>query len=283
MSDIRLLQGMSGCSVFKIKDKEGHYFVRKVSSCRDYNQRMERQCEKQRILHDQGYPTPEVLKFGWLEKGLFYFDMPFIEGVNLAEFIATSTTDEIELTVCKGLLESFILKEKKSTLPTSVNINEIFQRKASSLKNKIPQTTVTMSALTRILMMDYSRLRRTICHGDLSAENVIVGCDGKLYFIDLLDSFADSWLMDLSKIIMDLQIKWSWRNSRTFCSEKVSECLYSVNSRINHVLSSEDRYYCQNLVLLHMLRILPYVKIGSLEYNLITKGLEKNLEEKDLL
>ena len=44
------------------------------------------------------------------------------------------------------------------------------------------------------------------CHGDLTYENMIIK-QNNLYFIDFLDGYVDSKLLDISKIFqLDLQI-----------------------------------------------------------------------------
>ena len=46
-------------------------------------------------------------------------------------------------------------------------------------------------------------------------ENILITRDRKLYLIDFLDSFYNSWMIDVAKILQDVDLKWSYRNSET--------------------------------------------------------------------
>lgn len=61
---------------------------------------------------------------------------------------------------------------------------------------------------------DWSKLTPSICHGDLTLENIIVK-DDEVYLIDFLDSFYDSWFLDIGILLQDVQTMWSYRFQET--------------------------------------------------------------------
>ena len=52
------------------------------------------------------------------------------------------------------------------------------------------------------------RIPQTFCHGDLTFTNIIFN-KNRLYYIDFLDCFIDSFLCDLIKLKQDLYYHWS--------------------------------------------------------------------------
>ena len=68
-------------------------------------------------------------------------------------------------------------------------------------------------SLSYLRSFDFSFVPRSSCHGDLTLENIIVTTNNELYLIDFLDSFYDSWMIDIAKLLQDLELKWSYRFS----------------------------------------------------------------------
>ena len=52
------------------------------------------------------------------------------------------------------------------------------------------------------------KIPQTFCHGDLTCTNIIFN-KNRLYYIDFLDCFIDSFLCDLIKLKQDLYYHWS--------------------------------------------------------------------------
>ena len=52
------------------------------------------------------------------------------------------------------------------------------------------------------------KIPQTFCHGDLTFTNIIFN-KNRLYYIDFLDCFIDSFLCDLVKLKQDLFYHWS--------------------------------------------------------------------------
>lgn len=106
-------------------------------------------------------------------------------------------------------------------------------------------------------------MSKSPCHGDLTLENIIVSSTKKLYLIDFLDSFYDSWMIDLAKLLQDLELGWSFRNyeenmTRNLRLLVAKETLFEeINKMDNSEVIIETLYH---LLLLNVLRIYPYAK-----------------------
>lgn len=108
---------------------------------------------------------------------------------------------------------------------------------------------------------DWSDFSESACHGDLTLENIIVKSD-QLYVIDFLDSFFDSWLIDIGTLLQDVQMLWSYRYTDELdinalirlmvFRDVLMDELDSIDSEI-----SKEAYYA---LLLKLMRIVPYSK-----------------------
>lgn len=127
------LGGHSGCKIVLIENNEGS-FVRKISSDLSYNERLKKQCDKQAAFSNATIRTPEVLNSGYQENGLFYFDMEYIQGVTLAEYIKTIEIGKIR-NIVDRIVQGFIHIEEKDV--EEVVDTSIFTNKIMDLKKKL--------------------------------------------------------------------------------------------------------------------------------------------------
>lgn len=205
------LGGHSGCQIYLVEEDDGRVFVRKISKDKAYNNRLRAQSEKQASFSGDPIKTPKVLNDGYTETGLYFFDMEYIQGVTLAEYIKT-----MEIGKIKGLVEILVnsLVPKTQTILSAEqkkSIVDIFSKKLSSLRKVLAgNNEVANKALDLLDIHDWSKLIPSQCHGDMTLENIIIKND-QLYFIDFLDSFYDSWFMDIGTLLQDIQVMWSYR------------------------------------------------------------------------
>ena len=199
------LGGHSGCRILLCETEDNLVYVRKISSSLDYNKRLVLQAEKQKTFVNGTIMVPDVLVSGYTESGLFYFDMEYIQGITLAEYMKT-----IEIGKVRGLVETIV---RSIIIPEGKNCSTdetIFINKIELLEEKlIPRRNEIINHALKILKNhSWNKFVKTTCHGDLTLENIIVK-DNRLYLIDFLDSFYDSWLMDISTLLQDVQTLWS--------------------------------------------------------------------------
>ena len=249
------LGGHSGCSILLCETEDNLVFVRKISGSIGYNERLESQAKKQSEFRSEFVKAPRIISTGYKD-GLFYFDMEYIAGITLAKYMNT-----IQIGRVRGLVDSIVRSIVASRNGQLEAKEDIFKKKIKSLTDNLKRNeNKTISRALKLLNNhNWSRFTRTFCHGDLTLENVIVK-DGQLYYIDFLDSFYDSWLMDISTLMQDVQTMWSYRFNE---EQNINTLLRLIVFRdilmdkVKEMVGSEyiEVYYA---LLLKLIRIYPY-------------------------
>lgn len=255
------LGGHSGCQIHLIEDDEGNVYVRKISGDDSYNNRLKIQCKKQADFKSRFIKAPMVYRQGYTEEGLFYFDMEYIQGMTLAEYIKT-----MEIGKVKGLVESLVfslIPEQKAqvTEEEKKKITEIFSRKIFELKNCLAgkKESVINKALLLLEDHDWSVMKSSLCHGDLTLENIIIKND-RLYYIDFLDSFYDSWFLDVGTLLQDVQVMWSYRFQNEISMNTVLRLIVFRDLLIDEINKVDPSYVVEiyYALLQKLIRIFPY-------------------------
>lgn len=260
------LGGHSGCQIFLIEDDEGKVFVRKISKDKDYNDRLKKQYEKQASFLNDNIRTPKVYSEGYTEDGLYFFDMEYIQGITLAKYIKT-----MEIGKIKGLVESLtsslIPKTQEQVTPQQQNkVDEIFIIKFTELRKALSpkNNDIINEALNLLEAHDWSKITPSLCHGDMTLENIIVKND-KLYFIDFLDSFCDSWILDIGTLLQDIQVMWSYRFEKNVSMNTVLRLIVFRDLLIDEIKKIDSGYVIEvyYALLQKLIRIYPYVNDDS--------------------
>ena len=110
MELIKVLSGHSGCNLYLYQNNNS-YFVRKDAGKGTYNRRLKKQFIKQKSFELADVKTPKILQYG-IEKGLFYFDMDYIQGTTLSNIFKNIQLNEIEHLV-NILFKSLLISEGK--------------------------------------------------------------------------------------------------------------------------------------------------------------------------
>ena len=121
------LGGHSGCQIFLIEDDDGQVFVRKISKDVDYNERLEVQSKKQASFLGDPIRAPRVLDHGYTDAGLYFFDMEYVQGVTLAEYIKTMEIGKVK-GIVESLVNSFVSNTPVAFLENTVSVEEIFRK-----------------------------------------------------------------------------------------------------------------------------------------------------------
>ena len=252
------LGGHSGCKVLLCEEDDNGIFVRKISGDIDYNKRLEIQAKKQSEFKSKRIKTPSVLKQGHTGDGLFYFDMEYIQGITMAEYLQT-----IEIGKVRGLVET-IVHDIVSIDGNGKDIDEnIFRNKIMDLKDKLSvrNNRVIDEALELLSIHSWKRFAKTDCHGDLTLENIIVK-DSQLYLIDFLDSFYDNWIIDISTLMQDVQTLWAYRHEKEVHINTLIRLIVFRDILVDTVrsISDDDVMEVYYALLLKLIRIYPYTK-----------------------
>lgn len=267
------LGGHSGCKIYLIEDDDGSVFVRKISKDEAYNVRLKVQCEKQASFSGGKIKAPVVLKSGMTDAGLFYFDMEYVQGMTLAEYIKT-----IEIGKVRGLVNSLVENlvptvQEELDSETKNRINRIFEKKLASLRTSLKekQNPVIDESLELLEAHEWSGLTPTFCHGDMTLENIIIKND-ELYFIDFLDSFYDSWLLDIGTLLQDVQVMWSYRHNKNVSMNTVLRLIVFRDLLLDQIGEIDRHYILETYyaLLQKLIRIYPYTN-DELTYNFLNE------------
>lgn len=253
------LGGHSGCKVMLMEPVIGKTFVRKISGNLDYNERLKHQKSKQERFTCGNVKTPKILGDGYTDSGLYFFDMEYIYGITLAEYMNTLRVNEIHGLVNRILDHVIDMKEVKTKEPEQSQC--IFTDKISDLNNKLHGygDSIIDEAMELLSQHDWSNLPRTFCHGDLTLENIIVK-ENELYVIDFLDSFYDSWIMDISTLMQDVQALWSYRMQEKININTAIRLIIFRDILMDSVKQRTGEKYVEvyYALLLKLIRIYPY-------------------------
>ena len=260
----KLETGLSGCKLELI----GSNTLRKHSSSLSYNKRLVLQVKKQELFSNQVFRNVETPKV--LRKEDSYFDMEYVTGRSFDEYFSTCSVNDIDFvfdSLCgyfDGLISNIqyyqpevskkrLLDKIDSLMTHTHHLGDLYHIRqcVRTISMKIPQT---------------------FCHGDLTFTNIIFN-KNRLYYIDFLDCFIDSFLCDLIKLKQDLYYHWSldvqgiknlrirqiysflWRKLEERYSQYVETIEFDVldvlnTLRIEPYLTNED----QRLIIKRMLK-----------------------------
>lgn len=256
-----LFKGHSGCKIEAIP-KNGTIIVRKTSSSQEYNSRLEAQCKKQSAYVSDVLRVAQVRGEGYIGTA-YYFDMDYINGKSLSEYMESIKLCEIQ-NLAKVLLSSVSEGEYDK------NAKEVFLKKINSVVDTIINRQGGCDCELADAVSRASEILRTYqwdcivpspCHGDFTLENMIVADDGSLWLIDFLDSFYDSWMIDVAKILQDVELLWSYRYSSVdnnlFIRLTILRC--AIIEKISAMPDGEEMLDATyHILLLNILRIVPY-------------------------
>jgi hypothetical protein len=199
----RLDTGLSGCKLELIEPD----ILRKYSSSKDYNLRLNLQINKQKLFSNQIFKNiqaPKVLNVH--QEDLYFFDMEYVSGYSFFEYFSVSNLNDINF-VLTSLFSYFdFLIETKKEYKSKVSREKIL-KKIKSLYD-ITSHKQDLLFIEDLVVKNELNIPQTFCHGDLTFTNIIFH-PSRLYFIDFLDCFIDTFLSDLVKLKQDLYYGWS--------------------------------------------------------------------------
>lgn len=255
VNTIRDLSGHSGCRVM-LCQAGGDPFIRKQSTSLAYNERLKRQLLKQKHFNMDAVRTPAVLGAGY-DGGFFYFDMEYIPARKMAESIEHLDIEDI-LHFLDMLFESLPLRRKKPGARAAA----LFSCKIGAVTRNLPRREATvLEAVRKLRNFDFSTVPHSYCCGDLTLENILVTENRRIYLIDFLDSFYNSWMIDVAKLFQDLEFRWSYRSLPKDIHREL-KLRIAKEVLVKKVVDLEEGvsklYMIYHIILLNTLRILPY-------------------------
>ena len=242
--------GLSGCKLEIVKGG----VLRKYSSSINYNQRLIKQVDKQILFSKfilKNIDTPKVLAKS--SNQLFSFDMEYIPGLSSYEYFSSVNICGVEF-VIQTLFDYF---DHFSNNMRELNISNKVIEKIDSLQNKTKYSEY-LKYLKTYIDSNQVIVPKTFCHGDLTFNNIIFH-KNRLFFIDFLDSYVDSFFCDIVKLKQDLYYLWSLKvqDEETVRIVQIYSYIWKkLNQRYNKYIDTKG---FEILDVMNTLRIEPYL------------------------
>ena len=239
--------GLSGCKLELLNNTT----LRKYSSSPEYNSRLLKQVDKQNFFYNlilKNIDTPKVLS---VNKDSF--DMDYVPALSFYEFFSSASVENIEF-VIETLFGYFDFISSRFRM---VDVTDEILNKLDSLMPRSHHKNFIMH-LKRIVENESIVVPNTFCHGDLTFNNILFH-PNRLFFIDFLDSYVDSFLCDLVKIKQDLYYLWSLKIQNLSSVRMIQTYRY-----IWEKLEDRYEYYIEKISFdvldaINILRIEPYL------------------------
>lgn len=244
--------GLSGCKLQILSDN----VIRKYSANRDYNNRLSIQIDKQNFFSKRIFSNIDTAKI--IKKyndELIYFDMEYIIGCNYHEYFSVTSKKKIEkIFIAIDEYFDFLINNSKKYKPDVA-------------KGKIKSKLLNFNNSQYYFLIEFAvnyldkidvDIKKSFCHGDLTMTNILFHSQ-KIYLIDFLDSYIDTFVLDLIKLKQDLYYHWVLKINDVK-DLRISQCFNFIWSYIEkkyHEYLSNDTFYI--LELINFLRIEPYL------------------------
>lgn len=243
----QLNTGLSGCRLELINDR----VLRKYSPSIEYNSRLSSQIDKQVLFSQRIMKNVDAPKVYDVQDG--YFDMEYIPGHSFVEFFSTASVNDVEF-VIDTLFQYF---DTLISNHRSMNIRSSVLEKIETLRDKTQYRHYLECIEVMVEKYDLY-VPKTFCHGDLTFSNIIFH-KNRLFFIDFLDCYVDSFISDLVKLKQDLYYLWGIKTQK-IQSNRLEQIYKHIWSEL-HVRYSEfiDSDVFDILDAMNSLRIEPYL------------------------
>ena len=259
----KLNTGLSGCSLELINDR----VLRKYSPTTDYNSRLLSQADKQVVFGNRIYKNIDAPKVYDMQKN--YFDMEYIAGKSFEEFFSIASVNDVEFVV-STLFDYFdtLISTARSFDATNKILTKIDSLKEKSSHKKY------IEFLRKYVEDNKIIVPHTFCHGDLTFANIIFH-KNRLFFIDFLDCYVDTFLSDLVKLKQDLHHLWAVRNQDVY-SNRIHQIYQYIWDKLEVRYESFMNESFHILDVMNTLRIEPY--LTSDDQRVILEGIVKSTE-----
>lgn len=259
----KLNTGLSGCSLELINDR----VLRKYSPTTDYNSRLLSQADKQVVFGNRIYKNIDAPKVYDTQEN--YFDMEYIAGKSFEEFFSSASVNDVEFVV-STLFDYF---DTLISTARSFDATKQILTKIDSLKEKSSHKKY-IEFLRKYVEDNKIIVPHTFCHGDLTFANIIFH-KNRLFFIDFLDCYVDTFLSDLVKLKQDLHHLWAVRNQNVY-SNRIHQIYQYIWDKLEVRYESFMNESFHILDVMNTLRIEPY--LTSDDQRVILEGIVKSTE-----
>ncbi len=187
--------------------------------------------------------------------------MPYIEGVSAEGFAVHGTASLVSHVneVLTTLLNHAMSSSENQLISPRVFIDKAEEVLINTQHQEIRSWVGKVVERIHVLADQEMSFPMGQCHGDLTFSNIIVVPSGDIYLIDFLETFLESPLQDLAKIIQDVRFGWSFRYLKQSVRVKADIFCRNVWSSDMDVLIRRYPVQIEILTLMTLIRIAPYV------------------------
>ena len=214
------------------------------------------------LLHNF-FEIPKILNDNTTNKE-YYFTMPFYYGDNVIDIIEKNNLFTFNLIIDK--LFSFLDFEMSRSQIVTVEWDIIRQKLVQLAENISTKSILVVieKVLSHYKSFTYLKMPIGLCHGDFTFSNMIFG--EKIVLIDFLDSFIESPLQDIAKLLQEVKLQWTLRMMNSSVDKIKVKIAYNYLFK-KITLALENFIYKHNLskhniklfYLLTLLRVVPYI------------------------
>ncbi len=267
-SPLLKLEGRSGCKL-EVLNRDGVFFVKKISKEKNYNTRLLLQAQKQQhyFQYDSSinFKTPQVLQQSADTAPFSWFEMPYLHGQKYSEFFERTSVLEI-----KKLTSRFVQYFNDAFSKAEVTKVEpsVFLSKLRAVQNLLSgRADVNLNLLQQAFQylerLPGESIPLSFCHGDFTFSNMVF-CEDGIYLVDFLDSFVESPLVDLVKFRQDTFFYWSLLIENQLPESRSAKIIQIFNYLDGQVFGNLEgnnfvKEWYNYLQVFNLLRILPYV------------------------
>jgi thiamine kinase-like enzyme len=278
--DLNKKVGISGCNLSIFEGDK----IKKSSSSTKYNLRLQNQTTKQikfESYNIENIKTPHVLSTGFTD-GYFFFDMEYIMAELPFDFFLWSDIEKINNFSLS--IQNYLEFIKKNSTVVEIKFFKISTiNKLEELKKTSVYTDFIDFIINEINDLKTKTYQKSFCHGDLTLSNMLCQ-NNNLYFIDFLDSFIDTPIIDLVKLKQDLIYYWTVLISKKYNKNEIFKISQVCNFIWEKIVSqNEDLIFCDLFYILesiNFLRIEPYSNTDDLKDTLNLTIKKTKLYEK---
>ena len=264
---VRMLTGLSGADIYLVTRDQKLWFVRKAARNPESSARLRLQHAKQSAFAariDHALRVPRILGEGEAA-GRFFFDMEFVRGTDGASYLRQATYAQVRafaehMTAYLGAVAAAAPLAPAAGTASSGDLFKGLYAKISEVQRKTG--LISHDVLSRCFLalepLTQMQLQPTLCHGDLTLENLVVDDQGQVWAFDLLNAPFEHYWLDIAKIHQDLD--GGWYRLR---QQRIAQCVLQHVSAL--LLATAEKlqpgYAAVHAVLMAttFIRILPYV------------------------
>jgi len=263
--EVRKLSGLSGAHVFLMTKDSRHWFVRKAAQTCENSPRLRGQSHKQQAFAREMkdiVSTPRILDEGEID-GRYYYDMEFVRGPDGTSYLLRASYEEV--TQFADRMCNYLRAAATRKPLAGASHRGLFDALYAKICEVQHNTGLISTENLSDLFMALDRVRRlgdfsaTLCHGDLTLQNMVIGQDGAIWVVDLLDAPFEHYWQDVAKLHQDLSGGWYLLEQ-----PPVAQCVLDFVSRRLLLAAAElHPSYPQLHALLvasTFVRILPYTR-----------------------